>query len=54
LLLDDIFSELDSEKRKNVLKLCKDYQAIITSADEKDSLVKTGLLSHDINNLIQL
>lgn len=52
LLLDDIFSELDGEKRKNILKLCKEYQTIITSADEIGALESTGLLSDDINNLI--
>ncbi|WAM31579.1 DNA replication/repair protein RecF [Caldicellulosiruptor naganoensis] len=53
LLLDDIFSELDDEKRKNVLGLCRDYQAIITSAEEKESLISAGLIKDDIN-LVQL
>lgn len=48
LLLDDIFSELDSESRSIVLSIIKEQQTIITSADEevmhllkkyKDSLI---------------
>jgi DNA replication and repair protein RecF len=35
LLLDDIFSELDEEHRKEVVAMTKDRQTIITSADEE-------------------
>lgn len=34
ILLDDIFSELDPGRREKVLELTKDYQIIITTADE--------------------
>ncbi|WAM33867.1 DNA replication/repair protein RecF [Caldicellulosiruptor morganii] len=53
LLLDDIFSELDDERKKNVLDLCRDYQAIITSAEEKENLIAAGLIEGDIN-VVQL
>ncbi len=33
LLLDDIFSELDSEHQQLVVKICKNYQTIFTTAD---------------------
>jgi DNA replication and repair protein RecF len=35
LLLDDIFSELDEEHRKEVVAMTKDRQTIITSAEEE-------------------
>jgi DNA replication and repair protein RecF len=37
LLLDDIFSELDSQHQQLVVKVCRQYQTIFTSA-ESDSL----------------
>lgn len=36
LLLDDIFSELDTQNRTLVLDLIKNHQTIITTADEKE------------------
>lgn len=36
LLLDDIFSELDTKNREVVLNLIKNHQTIITTADEKE------------------
>jgi len=43
LLLDDIFSELDEAHRKNILKVIKGRQAIITTAE--GGLVPKNLLS---------
>lgn len=35
LLLDDIFSELDTENRQRVLELAKTTQTIMTSAEDE-------------------
>ena len=32
-LLDDVFSELDGKRRKQLVKRLKDYQTIITTTD---------------------
>ncbi len=48
LLLDDIFSELDHEHREVVMKLAKNQQTIITTADEH--FIK-GLRPNDIIKL---
>lgn len=37
LLLDDIFSELDSEYRQLVTKICRNYQTIFTSSEPQSS-----------------
>lgn len=37
LLLDDIFSELDANHRQLVIKICSEYQTIITSSDESSA-----------------
>ena len=39
LLLDDIFSELDEEHKKEVLRVMAGRQVIVTTADEKDLLM---------------
>jgi len=38
LLLDDIFSELDSDHRHLIAKIIDGYQTIITSADFQEDL----------------
>lgn len=48
LLLDDIFSELDSEYRQLVVNICRKYQTIFTSADPEIFQI----LPH--SNLIQI
>jgi len=35
LLLDDIFSELDENHRKLVVKICQKHQTIFTSAENE-------------------
>jgi len=45
LLLDDVFSELDSKHKNTVMEVVKDHQTIITSTDKLD---------FDIDNLIEL
>jgi len=42
LLLDDVFSELDTNNKNLVLKLVKDYQTVLTTTEEQLSEV-TGL-----------
>jgi len=42
LLLDDIFSELDSEHQRLVSKVCQNYQTIFTSSEPESTKVLTG------------
>lgn len=37
LLLDDVFSELDPERKKNLLRSLKEIQVFITTADEEEA-----------------
>lgn len=47
LLLDDIFSELDKDRREQVIKIISDHQTVITTTDEdfvKNNLGKIKLI----------
>ena len=37
LLLDDVFSELDQTRKKNLLRTLKGIQVFITTADDADA-----------------
>lgn len=50
LLLDDIFSELDPDHQRLVVKLCQKYQTIITSADP-DTYTRLQSLEPNLINL---
>lgn len=47
ILLDDVFSELDQHRRRNILKRLKNYQTIITATDT-DGLDLEGVQAHVI------
>ncbi|MFA6518024.1 MAG: DNA replication and repair protein RecF [Candidatus Shapirobacteria bacterium] len=49
LLLDDIFSELDTNHRQLVVKICSEYQTIITSSDKSSPILLPN--SNQINLL---
>lgn len=42
LLLDDIFSELDIDHQQMVVNICRNYQSIITSADENIPVIPSS------------
>lgn len=48
LLLDDIFSELDTEHQKLVVSLCQNYQTIFTAAEPESLKILSG------SNIIQI
>jgi len=57
LLLDDVFSELDSNRRKYLLEVIKNYQTIITTTDkshikdlDKTKMSLFEIVAGDINN----
>ncbi len=55
LLLDDVLSELDSNRKKNILSTIKDIQTIITSTgieDLKDYLDNNGKIFNVSNGKI--
>ncbi|ADQ44925.1 DNA replication and repair protein RecF [Caldicellulosiruptor kronotskyensis 2002] len=54
LILDDVFSELDSFKRKNLVKFISQYQSFVTSAEDLSVLEREGILEFGSANLIFL
>lgn len=54
LILDDVFSELDSFKRKNLVKFISQYQSFVTSAEDLSVLEREEILEFGSANLIFL
>ncbi len=54
LILDDVFSELDRFKRKNLVKFISQYQSFVTSAEDVKTLQSEGILDFDSANVIFL
>jgi len=53
LLLDDVFSELDAERRHKLLELTKDYQTFISTVEEKyfEGFDTSGLSIYEMDKL---
>ena len=54
LVLDDVFSELDSQKRKNLIMFLSQYQSFVTSAEDLRSLQSEVIFDSDSTNIILL
>ncbi|WPX08849.1 DNA replication/repair protein RecF [Anaerocellum danielii] len=54
LILDDLFSELDKFKRKNLVKFLNQYQSFVTSAEDLSTLKSEGIVDFDSTNVILL
>ncbi len=50
LLLDDVFSELDAARKKNLLKTLEGIQVFITTADPNETEIISGLHKYFVKN----